>query len=136
MLDKLLIKNTIAPVLKKSLDAYSLRHKAIASNLANVEVKGFKRREVKFEDELKDALFDRGRGLCRTHSRHMPIRKGIEDVNPDAVIDASNPKYNAINNVDVDMEMADMAKNQLNFNTMATVLRMEYQRLRMAIRGT
>lgn len=136
MLRELLINQTIAPVLKKTLDACSLRHKAIASNLANVEVKDFNRREVKFEKELKEALFDKGRGLCRTHTRHIPIGKGIENIQPKIAIDPTNPKYNAINNVDVDMEMADMAKNQLNFNTMASVLRMEYQRLRMAIRGS
>ena len=39
----------------KAMDAYSLRQKAIASNVANVDTPGYKRLEVSFEDELQKA---------------------------------------------------------------------------------
>ncbi len=135
MLHKLLLNPTVTPLIGKCLNAYTKRHKAIASNIANIEVPGFKRREVKFEKELKEALRQRGEGLCRTHPQHLPVKKSLDKVIPTIAVDESNPKLNAVNNVDIDMEMADMAKNQMNFDVMATVLRMEYQRLRMAIRG-
>lgn len=135
MLQKLLFKSTITPLIGKCLDAYAKRHKAIAANVANVEVPGFNRRQVNFEKELKEALNKKGQGLCRTHPQHLPLQKSLDKVVSQVGIDRSNPKLNAINNVDIDLEMADMAKNQLNFDLLATVLRMEYQRLRMAIRG-
>ena len=135
MLQKALFNKTITPLIGKCLDAYTMRHKAIANNVANVEVPDFNRREVNFENELKQALNTGSRALCRTHPKHIPIRKSIDEIAPRINIDSSNPKLNAVNNVDIDMEMADMAKNQLNFNLFSTVLRMEYQRLRMAIRG-
>ena len=39
----------------RSLDGLSLRHKVIASNLANASTPGFKRRQVTFEDQLERA---------------------------------------------------------------------------------
>jgi flagellar basal-body rod protein FlgB len=135
LLQKILFKRTITPLLGKGLDAYSMRHKAIANNLANIEVPGYDRKVVSFEKELKDALKYSTHALCRTHPKHIPIKNSIDHVKPNAATDESNPKMNAINNVDVDLEMAEMAKNQLSFNLLSTVLRMEYQRLRMAVRG-
>jgi len=136
MLDKMLFGKTVTPLAEKCLDAYSLRHKAIANNIANVEVPGYNRREVQFEDELKRCLKKDLSGLCTTHEKHIPISKcKIERIQPRMVVDESNPKLNAVNNVDIDMEMADLAKNQIDFDLMSTALRLEYQRLRMAIRG-
>ncbi|MBL8767657.1 MAG: hypothetical protein JNL94_09850 [Planctomycetes bacterium] len=40
-------------VINKALDGLTLRHKAIATNLANASTPGFKRFEVLFEDQLE-----------------------------------------------------------------------------------
>ena len=134
MLQKMLFGRTITPFMNRCLDAYSLRHKVIANNVANVEVSGFNRMEVDFETELKTQLNRSKYALCRTHPKHLPLGD-IFGAEPKVIVDKSNMKLNAINNVDIDMEMADMAKNQISFNLLSTVMRMEYQRLRMAIRG-
>jgi hypothetical protein len=49
-----LFGKTEIPNLEKALDAYSLRHKAIASNIANATTPGYKKVEVKI-----------GRASCR-----------------------------------------------------------------------
>jgi flagellar basal-body rod protein FlgB len=134
MLEKMLFGRTITPLAGRCLDAYSLRHKVIANNVSNVEVPGYNRMEVKFEDELTDRLRHRDDALWKTHPQHLPKVKKLE-AEPEVAVDNSEPKYNAINNVDIDLEMADLAKNQLNFSLISTILRMEYQRMRMAIRG-
>lgn len=130
----MLFGNTIVPLAGKTLDAYAMRHKAIANNVANVEVEGYNRLEVKFEDSLKAHLKSSQNALCQTHEKHLPDGHGLKTA-PTIAVDESNPKLNAINNVDIDMEMADLAKNQLNFNLISTALRLEINRLRMAIRG-
>ena len=117
------------------MDAYAMRHKAIANNLANVEVTGYTRREVKFENELKECLRRDTAALKLTDKNHIPVACNPDKIQPRFAVDESNPKLNAINNVDIDLEAADLGKNQIDFDTMATVLRLEYQRLRMAIRG-
>lgn len=134
MIQKMLFGNTIVPLAGKSLDAYAMRHKAIANNIANVEVEGYNRLEVKFEESLKAHLKPDSQALYRTHEDHLPEGQGLKTA-PSLSVDSSNSKLNAINNVDIDLEMADLAKNQLNFNLLSTALRMEYNRIRMAIRG-
>ena len=50
-----LIDTRHTDLLKKSLDAYSLRQKAIASNVANIDTPGYGRLEVNFEEQLQKA---------------------------------------------------------------------------------
>jgi flagellar basal-body rod protein FlgB len=50
-----LIDTQHTDLLKKALDAYALRQKAIASNVANIDTPGYKRLEVNFEDALQKA---------------------------------------------------------------------------------
>ena len=40
----------------RALDAYALRHQTISNNLANINTPGYKRQEVRFEDQLAGAL--------------------------------------------------------------------------------
>jgi flagellar basal-body rod protein FlgB len=135
VLNKLLFAKTIAPIAGKCLDAYSMRQKAIANNIANAEVSGYNRLEIDFEAELKDKVQRSSKwALHKTHPKHLPIGDPFT-AEPKVKTDKSEPKYNAINNIDIDMEMTDLAKNQLNFSLISNVLRMEYQRMRMAIRG-
>ena len=44
--------NEIDPIVGRALDGLTMRHKAIAANLANESTPGFKRFEVAFEDQL------------------------------------------------------------------------------------
>ena len=52
-----LFDGTKIPVLHRALDAYTLRQKVIAGNIANITTPGYKAQSVKFEDELS--------GVCR-----------------------------------------------------------------------
>jgi len=136
MLGETIVDKTTVPLLHKCLNAYSSRHKAIANNIANVEAPGYNRVEVRFEDKLKRALFDRKQVLSTTNERHIGGReRDLESVRPEMEVDQSNPGLNGINNVDIDQEMADLAKNNLDYTTAATLLRHEYSRLKMAISG-
>ncbi|MEA3423540.1 MAG: flagellar basal body rod protein FlgB, partial [Bacillota bacterium] len=54
-------------VLKKALDASSLRQQTITNNIANVNTKDYKAKRVVFEDELKKAIgSDDMKGLATT----------------------------------------------------------------------
>ena len=50
------LDKTIVPLLRKSLEAYSTRHTAIAENISNVDTKGYRPLKVHFESELQRAL--------------------------------------------------------------------------------
>lgn len=50
-----LIDSNHSQMLGKAMDAYSLRQKITATNIANADTPGYKRHEVQFENELQKA---------------------------------------------------------------------------------
>ncbi len=124
--------------LKKALDAYSLRHKVISSNVANSETPEYQAQKVDFEEDLKKALDRQSRGLSRTHDNHMPVRGGLrqlDKVRGEVNEDETPEKFNGINNVDVEKQMAQMATNQIHFSAASKVLGLRYRKMIGAIRG-
>ena len=101
----------------KSLDASTLRARVTAQNLANVDTPGYKRKEVNFEDQLQDALKKKIAGTA-TEPDHMPFGKGVDlsGIAPKVFEAKDETLPGEINNVDVDLEAAKMAENQILYN--------------------
>ncbi|MDR0516702.1 MAG: flagellar basal body rod protein FlgB [Fibromonadaceae bacterium] len=139
MLTKLaILDKTSIPVASKGLDAYAHRGRAIANNIANVSTPGYNRIEVSFEEQLSKAL-DKELNLAgeRTHGNHFFLgRKEIEHVKSEGyrVTDPTNP--GEINNVDIDIEMAKLAENEIAFNFATTFIRDRHSAIGEAIKGT
>ena len=134
MLKEKLFDATSLPLLKLGLDVYSLRNRAIADNIANAETPGYQRKHVVFEEKLQKAL--EHRDLRRTHTRHMSIpRLDMSKLTPELKLDKTVSDVNDISNVDIDSEMADLAKTQLQFNFSARMSRLFYELLTTSIRG-
>ncbi len=136
LIENLLITRTMH-MLEKGLDASALRNKVIADNLANVDTPGYKRSEVLFEEELRKAM-GRESGLAGklTHERHIPIgRKTAFNVAPEVVRSEDTSMRNDGNNVDIDREMAALAKNSIMYTALAQELNGEFQKIKMAING-
>ncbi|MEO6096916.1 MAG: flagellar basal body rod protein FlgB [Fibrobacteria bacterium] len=113
-LKEALFARTSIPVAAKSLDACVLRGKAIANNLANVMTPGYQRIEVAFEDRLKKALDEKQLAGATDHSGHMSLgRLEIEQLQPVAYRSQDATLPGEINNVDVDVEAAKLAENQI-----------------------
>ncbi len=70
--------------------------------------------------------------VVRTHDRHMPIdfrRKARPVIEQDAT---TNMRLDG-NNVDIDIEMAEVAKNQLYYSALATALGGHISKLKSVI---
>lgn len=120
--------------LKKGLDATAERHRAYTHNVANVNTPLYKRREVVFEEELRQALTERAKHpLATTHPRHLGQAKTLAGVRHEVRTDKRSSMRADGNNVDIDREMAMMAANQLNYNAMTQVLNERYGILRYVI---
>ncbi|MBR2216278.1 MAG: flagellar basal body rod protein FlgB [Selenomonadaceae bacterium] len=110
--------------MERGLAAANLRHEVISNNIANVNTPYFKKSNVVFEELLAKELAPVPTGqlqVVRTHDRHMPIpsHKRAEATIEE---DTSSTMRTDHNNVDIDIEMASMAKNQLYFNALSTML--------------
>jgi flagellar basal-body rod protein FlgB len=113
-LKEALFARTSIPVVSKSLDACVLRGKAIANNLANVSTPGYQRIEVAFEDRLKKALDEKQLAGATDHPDHMQMgRLDVDKLQPVAYRSQDSTLPGEINNVDVDLEAAKLAENQI-----------------------
>jgi len=118
-----------------SLDARMARQKVISNNIANINTPGYHRREVRFEEQLSEAL-DRGRLQgARTNEGHMALgRPRISDVHFEVWQPVDHTMPSGINNVDIDHEMAMLAENQIGFNHSLRLLKSSFEGLNAAIR--
>lgn len=111
-------------LLGKGLEVSSKRHKVISNNIANVNTPLFKRQIVTFEDEMAK-VFDGKIDLVgkREDDRHIPIGEiNYMDVNPTTIKDRIHIMRNDKNNVDIDVEMSDLAKNTMTYQIHANRL--------------
>lgn len=124
-------------VLSKSMDGLAERHKAIASNLANVETPGYQRQGVQFENALQKAIqkhnartkavveASNGEALPmmtneRGHINLNPVYNDVADVTPQVFTDKAHSRYDQ-NGVDVESEMVDLAKNTEHYSALSTL---------------
>lgn len=97
-------------LIKKELDATSLRQSVIANNIANINTSNFKGSDVVFEDKLKDAIDTYGQNT------------DLSSVEPEVVQDNSTSFREDGNNIDIDKEMTEMTQNNIMFDALVNQL--------------
>ena len=109
--------------MQRGLAAANLRQEVISDNIANVNTPKFKRSDVVFESLLaKELGLDDDRKklkMVRTHDRHLPKAPSDSRAVASIQLDDSTTMRVDDNNVDIDAEMASLAKNQIYYNAMA-----------------
>lgn len=128
-----LMQGGTVPLLRKALDAYALRHRVVADNIANVATEGYRSQRVDFEQMLAENDRTLPAGL-RTDDGHLPIGGG--DALPLSRIEEDPTLFdNGTNNVDIEGEALREAENLLMYNMATRMLSAKYQGLRRAITG-
>lgn len=131
-----LFKYTKVPLLTQSLHASMLRQRVHANNIANVNTVGYRRLEVKFEEELRRALAGREISGLTTNPKHFAVgRQRVPELEP-KVYQPEDPEIpSGVNNVDIEQEMAQLAKNYLLYLAATKFVRGNFSHLKSAIRG-
>ena len=134
--------NTKIPVLSKALNAYALRHKAISSNIANIATVGYRTQSVSFEDQLTGVITSSQVETATTNPNHLHASVARIDQASPVLIDATrdgdmdvDPTASGVNDVDIDREMTELAKNQLRFKFASRLLGDSFRSLQKSIRG-
>lgn len=135
-----LLQDDTMKILTKALDATSVRHKAISNNIANVNTKDFKADKVLFEEQLSKAInlnkgLDGGITLAATHPKHFGGVSTIDQVQPVTVKDKSTSMRLDGNNVDIDIEMAELAANQMSYEALLRRINGKISSLKAVISG-
>jgi len=97
--------------LSKALDAYMLRQKVTAGNIANIDTEGYTKKSVKFEEYLRNAS---------TGQERQQVLPSIESTGE---------------RVDLDTEMIEMSDTQMRVQMVSRLLRHQMDMVRMGITG-
>lgn len=126
-------------LLHRSLDTELLRQDVIANNIANSDTPNFKRSEVNFESELRRALHnDQASGFVatRTDEAHLPFRRPrhYDEVQPVRRLDYQTTSKNNDNNVDIEVESANLLRSRLAYSLYTNSISQIYRRIGVVVR--
>lgn len=138
----ILSKNAIE-ITSLAMDGLAARHKAISSNIANADSQNYKRVQVTFEDQLKriiesekkkeqykqDNMFKKDKEFSNEESKSD---FKYSDFKPQVVFDKESSAGK--NNVNLEREMADLAKNGMKYNALAILQQKAFRGLEEVIR--
>jgi flagellar basal-body rod protein FlgB len=116
-------------VLEDFIDYCSLRNKVISKNIANIGTQNYKREDVVFKDLLNDNM-----SLLKTTD---PKHFGQVDFESENSIKVDNSKdmVSGVNNVNIDEEMAELAKNTIQFKLASRKIGDYFKTLQGVIKG-
>lgn len=118
--------------LESALDYSSERNKKISNNIANADTPNYKSQDVLFKSHLKKAM-DNQIANKRTHPKHF---KFSNENRPFHVITNHQTTFNHNgNNVDMDKEMSNLAKNQIYYQSVVDNINSKFHQLQSVIRG-
>ena len=110
--------------LSRAMSAANIRQEVISHNMANVNTPNFKKSTLVFEELLAKELYGSNTEgklpMIRTHDKHLPMANMPFVATPTIVQEHDSLMRVDENNVDIDIEMAKLSKNQIYFNALAT----------------
>jgi len=120
--------------LERALDGAAIRQKVITNNIANVDTPGYKRSDVSFQDQLKQSMRSGGSiPLSVTNPSHMSSSASSPTLPFTVIQDTGSSFRNDGNNVDIERETVEMAKNDIYYNTAVQILNGRFNYLRYVI---
>lgn len=120
-------------ILDKAADASWMRENVITNNIANIDTPGYKRQDVDFESVLQKAL---------GKTKYSSLDKKVRELNQDlgkltttSYTDAANYSYRLDrNNVDENIENAELASESLRYQLLTTAITNNFSRMQTVLK--
>ena len=131
-----LFDSTTIPVLQEVVNFSQARHTVLAANIANIDTPGYKVRDLSVEDfqsRLHQAIEEQHQ--APPAQSLSPGEVGFVNSTPLAEV-AKNSKTierHDQNNVDMEQQVSEMVKNQMQHNMALALLTKQFQMLETAI---
>jgi len=133
-----LFQSTTIPVLQEVVNFAQARQAVLAGNIANIDTPGYQARDLSVEDfqaRLKQAIEDRDGPQGYPITGRSP---GESDLSPKpliAEVAKSTPMVlrHDMGNVDMESQVTEMVKNQIQHNTALAILADQFHQLQAAI---
>lgn len=118
-------------VLETSLSAAATRQEVIANNIANVNTPNFKRKDVRFETELKHAFSHSDESTVDARVRHLDL----DALEPEVYTDYAELSYRYDgNNVDINNENAILAKEQIKYEGLMDSMNRDFSMIKSVLK--
>lgn len=127
----------VSSTLFNNLSFRAERQKVISSNIANMNTPDYKTKELVFDDEVKKVQDKNNLALAVTHNKH--ISKEIsENMNRDPyLIEVENlQEQNDGNNVSLDQQMGNLAKNNMIFAAIQSSIKKDSKMFKSVIESS
>lgn len=121
--------SSIINLMSQGLDGSLKRQKALSNNIANVDTPNYKRKDIDFVSALRQEsrqLNKSSIALKTTNDSHISIGKELNTRSTKSFLENSSYR-NDKNNVDIDVEMAEVAKNGLYYNTLSKQINEQFK---------
>ena len=105
----------------KVMDMQLQRQNVISSNISNVKTPGYRPLELDFEKELQEALQLNGK-ISLTNEKHLPGDFNPNSFGPEFDHEFKPRVVHGEDRVNIDKEMAKMAKNNLKYTALSQVV--------------
>jgi flagellar basal-body rod protein FlgB len=119
-----ILTDLTSTALEKGLDGTTVRHRALANNIANIDTPGYQRTDVAFHEQLAAAL---------ASTNTDKAQACLERVRPQATVDRTRFARIDGNTTSVETEMGELAKNTLEYEMDTQLLQNKFRMLRAAI---
>lgn len=122
-------------LMTSALNGFSARSSAISQNLANINTPGYKRETVSFENELKNIMTSKNAtvGLSKTNYKHIGPDKDLNGFKPTIVKEEGYSTRKDKSNVNPDIEMIELAKTNIMYNTLTDQISRRFSKLQSVI---
>lgn len=132
MLNEMFASSAI-PALEQWVNFAQSRHSVLASNVANIDVPGYRTHDLsveQFQSKLKDAIATRDSDRSGSLMSGTPVQ-----VDPFAEVrrDMNNILYHDDSNVGLEQQVAAITKNHMEHNLALTVLNSQFRMLQTAV---
>lgn len=118
-------------VLETSLSAAATRQEVLANNIANVNTPNFKRKDVRFETELKHAFSHSDESTVDARVRHLDL----DALEPEVYTDYAELSYRYDgNNVDINNENAILAKEQIKYEGLMDSMNRDFSMIKSVLK--
>lgn len=119
--------------LERSLDYSTTKNRTISNNISNLDTPHYKAKDVQFKTILSNELTNQITAK-KTHPKHLPFQ--VHQGKSYHIKPRNNTTFNHNgNNVDVDKEMAELAKNQIYYQGVVDRINGKFNKIQTVLRG-
>jgi flagellar basal-body rod protein FlgB len=127
---------TTIPILEKVVGFTEARHNLLAGNIANLDTPGYRAQDLspaRFQNQLKEAIESR-----RDHAAQATGDESLDSSNDeDPLTSMHEPMksllYHDDSDNDLERQVAELTKNQMQYNLAVTVMTNQFRLLQAAI---